>query len=217
MRTSWSPRAALRGRRRQRDQALLHRRPAVRAGRRPAGNRRSLRRVQKAGNFRKVTLTLHPFVPKPHTAYQWAGAPAPPEMERRLKAAGKAVRQANSRLEFTVDSVRGSFIQGILSTGDRRVSAPLLEAHRNGGNWRPPSATPASTASSTPAAPRPYEERLPWEHIFLGVKKDYLWREWQRALELDRTLGQEPDNGEPSSDEDRELVGATSVETLRWG
>ena len=33
--------------------------------------------------------------------------------------------------------------------------------------------------------PRPYEETLPWEHIFLGVKKDYLWREWQRALELD--------------------------------
>ena len=25
----------------------------------------------------------------------------------------------------------------------------------------------------------------PWEQIFLGVKKEYLWREWQRALELD--------------------------------
>src|SRR5205823_4334642 len=93
-------------------------------------------RVQKAGNFRKVTLTLHPFVPKPHTAYQWAGIPPPPEMERRLKLAGKAVRQANSRLEFTVDSVRNSFVQGVLATGDRRVAGALLEAHRNGGNWR---------------------------------------------------------------------------------
>ena len=48
--------------------------------------------VQKAGNFRRVTLTMHPFVPKPHTAFQWAGSPPPPEMERRLKLAGKAVR-----------------------------------------------------------------------------------------------------------------------------
>src|SRR5205823_295403 len=55
--------------------------------------------VVKEGDFRTVTLTLHPFVPKPHTAYQWAGSPPPAEMERRLKAVGRAVRQANARLE----------------------------------------------------------------------------------------------------------------------
>jgi radical SAM superfamily enzyme YgiQ (UPF0313 family) len=176
-------------------------------------------RVQQAGNFRKVTLTLHPFVPKPHTAYQWAGAPPPPEMERRLKLAGKAVRQTNSRLEFTVDSVRNSFIQGILATGDRRVSALLLEAHRNGGNWRAAVRDAGIDGEFYTCRERPFEERLPWEHIFLGVKKEYLWREWQRALDLDRTLDL-PEAHPPAPVEaegERELVGAGSVEALRWG
>ena len=65
--------------------------------------------------------------------------------------------------------------------------------------------------------PRPFEERLPWEHIFLGVKKDYLWREWQRALELDRTLDGREAAAEPASGEERELAAAGAVESLRWG
>jgi hypothetical protein len=67
---------------------------------------------------------------------------------------------------------------------------------------------------------RPFEERLPWEHIFLGVKKEYLWREWQRALDLDRTLDTLPEAHGSEPDValgERELVGAGSVEALRWG
>ncbi|MFN3651856.1 MAG: radical SAM protein [Armatimonadota bacterium] len=143
-------------------------------------------RVQQAGKFRKVTLTLHPFVPKPHTAYQWAGSFAPSEVERRLKAVGKAVRKANPKLEFTVDSVRGSFVQAVLSTADRRVAAALLEAHRNGGNWKAAFRDAGIDGEWYACRPRPFEEILPWEHIHLGVKKEYLWREWQRAIELDR-------------------------------
>jgi hypothetical protein len=39
---------------------------------------------------------------------------------------------------------------------------------------------------------REFGERLPWEHIHLGVKKEYLWREWERALELDRETRDQP-------------------------
>lgn len=149
--------------------------------------------VLKRGGFRKVTMTLHPFVPKPHTAYQWSGSPTQTEMERRLKAVGKAVRKANPRLEFTVDSVRGSFVQGVLSMADRRVAPALLEAHRNGGNWRNAFRETGIDGDWYVCRPRPFEEILPWEHINLGVKKEYLWREWQRALDLDRETRDTPD------------------------
>jgi radical SAM superfamily enzyme YgiQ (UPF0313 family) len=148
--------------------------------------------VVRAGNFRKVTLTLHPFVPKPHTAYQWAGSMPPSEVEKRLKAVGKAVRKANPRLEFTVDSVRGSMVQAVLSMADRRVANALLEAHRNGGNWKAAFRDAGIDPEWYACRPRTYEEVLPWEHIHLGVKKDYLWREWQRALELDRETRHQP-------------------------
>jgi radical SAM superfamily enzyme YgiQ (UPF0313 family) len=174
--------------------------------------------VQKRGNFRKVTLTLHPFVPKPHTAYQWAGTAPPAEMERKLKAVGKAVRQANNKLEFTVDSVRGSYVQSVLATGDRRVAEALLEAYRNGGNWRAAFRDTGIDVEWYASRPRPYEEMLPWEHIFLGVRKDYLWREWQRALELDRASpdAPAPDAGGSSGELIPAGTGAGALETLRW-
>lgn len=148
--------------------------------------------VVKAGNFRKVTLTLHPFVPKPHTAYQWAGCMPPAEVERRLKLVGKAVRKANPRLEFTTDSVRGSMVQAVLSMADRRVANALLEAHRNGGNWKAAFRDADIDPEWYACRPRTFEEVLPWEHIHLGVKKEYLWREWQRALDLDRETRDTP-------------------------
>ena len=131
---------------------------------------------------------------------------------------GISVRQ-RSKLEFTVDSVRNSFIQGILATGDRRISALLLEAHRSGGNWRSALRDAGIDGEFYACRERPFEERLPWEHIFLGVKKDYLWREWQRALDLDRTLDAPDTIGTSPEAAQGEAGGgrAGSVEALRWG
>ncbi len=142
--------------------------------------------VLAQGPFRKVALTMHPFVPKPHTAYQWAGTMQPSEVERRLKLVGRAVRHASRQLEYTVDSVRGSHVQGVLSLADRRVGAALLAAHNNGGDWRAAFRETGIDPDWYVCRPRSFEEILPWDAIQLGVKKEYLWREWQRALELDR-------------------------------
>lgn len=158
--------------------------------------------VARAGDFRKVTLTLHPFVPKPHTAYQWAGTLQVNEMQRRLREIGKAVRQINKRLDFTVDSVRGSFVQSVMATADRRIADVLLAAHHNGGNWKQAFRETGIDPEWYACRPRPYEEVLPWEHVNLGVKKEYLWREWQRALEYDRQTrehGFDPADAAPHS------------------
>ena len=95
-----------------------------------------------------------------------------------------------------------------------------------GGNWRSALRDAGIDGEFYACRERPFEERLPWEHIFLGVKKEYLWREWQRALDLDRTLDA-PDtigtSGYPreaeggAAEEESELVRAGSVEALRWG
>jgi radical SAM superfamily enzyme YgiQ (UPF0313 family) len=169
--------------------------------------------VLRQGSFRKVGLTLHPFVPKPHTAYQWAGTASPAIIEQKLKAVGKAVRRASQQLDFTVDSVRGSFVQAVLSTADRRVADALEAAHRNGGNWRAAFSEAGIDGESYACRPRSFEEHLPWEHIFLGVKKDYLWREWQRALELDAhtRAGAPPEASGNPAERQSALVAA------RWG
>lgn len=169
--------------------------------------------VARAGNFRSVTLTLHPFVPKPHTAYQWAGSAPPAVMEQKMKAVGKAVRRADRRLEFTVDSARGAFVQGVLSTADRRVADALEAAYRNGGNWRAAFRETGLDGEFYGCRPRSFEELLPWEHISLGVKKDYLWREWQRALDLDAETRASGVPTPAHPDGDRQLA----LQDTRWG
>jgi hypothetical protein len=108
-------------------------------------------------------------------------------------------------------------VPAVLATGDRRVAEALLEAYRNGGNWRAAFRDTGIDPEWYASRPRPYEELLPWEHIFLGVRKDYLWREWQRALELDRAS---PASAAPEGDDTAELIpagtGASALETLRW-
>jgi radical SAM superfamily enzyme YgiQ (UPF0313 family) len=172
--------------------------------------------VVAAGNFRKVSLTLHPFVPKPHTAYQWAGSAAPAEMERKLRDVGKAVRMASGRLEFTVDSVRGSHVQGVLAMADRRVADVLLATHHNGGNWKAAFREIGLSSEWYACRPREFDEVLPWEAIHLGVRKEYLWREWQRALDLDRQTRAHatmPD-AEPGAEA---AVEGDLLTTTRWG
>jgi radical SAM superfamily enzyme YgiQ (UPF0313 family) len=166
--------------------------------------------VVAAGNFRKVSL------PKPHTAYQWAGSAAPAEMERKLRDVGKAVRMASGRLEFTVDSVRGSHVQGVLAMADRRVADVLLATHHNGGNWKAAFREIGLSSEWDACRPREFDEVLPWEAIHLGVRKEYLWREWQRALDLDRQTRAHatmPD-AEPGAEA---AVEGDLLTTTRWG
>jgi hypothetical protein len=84
-------------------------------------------------------------------------------------------------------------VQAVLSMADRRVANALLEAHRNGGNWKAAFRDADIDPEWYACRPRTFEEVLPWEHIHLGVKKEYLWREWQRALDLDRETRDTPD------------------------
>ena len=45
-----------------------------------------------------------------------------------------------------------------------------------------PSATAPSTRISSPCRERRADELFPWDFIDHGLKKDYLWEEYQRAL-----------------------------------
>jgi hypothetical protein len=72
------------------------------------------------------------------------------------------------------------------------VAEALLEAHRNGGNWKAAFRDTGIDPEWYVCRPRGFDEILPWEHITLGVKKEYLWREWQRALQMDEETRETP-------------------------
>ncbi len=137
-----------------------------------------------------VNASLGLFVPKPHTPFQWEGQLGLDQAKEHLSAAkaGMGGRQVKAKWNDPYTSV----IEGVLSRGDRRLG-PVLERavelgcgfdgwseHLNYNAWLQALADNGLSLEDF-LRPREQDEVLPWEHIDVGVTKDYLWAERERA------------------------------------
>jgi hypothetical protein len=71
----------------------------------------------------------------------------------------------------------------LLSRGDRKVADILSLAHANGGNWAQTLKTVAVNPDFYVYRERRADERFPWDFIDHGIKKSFLRREYQRAMQ----------------------------------
>ncbi|MDH3974716.1 MAG: radical SAM protein [Deltaproteobacteria bacterium] len=133
---------------------------------------------KKVGN---ITLSVNCFVPKPFTPFQWR----PMEDEKILKEKLRQIKKALGRepnIKMISDLPRWAHIQGLLSRGDRRLSDLLLEVHKNEGNWKKAIRDTGIDPAFYTARARCREELFPWDVLDIGLKKDYLWKEYERGL-----------------------------------
>jgi hypothetical protein len=133
-----------------------------------------------------ITVSLNSFIPKPFTPFQWAAMDDVSTLKRKLNKIKKALRKV-ANLKINSDVPRWAYIQALLSRGDRKVADILSLAHRNGGNW-------AQTFKSVPVNPDFYvhrerdpNEQFPWDFIDHGIKKSFLQKEYQRAMQAETT------------------------------
>ena len=90
-------------------------------------------------------------------------------------------------LRLNSDVPRWAYIQALLSRGDRKVADILSLAHANRGNWAQTLKTVYVNPDFYVYRERSLDERLPWDFIDHGIKKSYLKREYQRALQAKTT------------------------------
>ncbi len=150
----------------------------------------------------RCTVSIGGFVPKPHTPFQWAGQCPPEVVDDRLRKLGAALRGDKTygrSIGFRYHEGTPALIEGLLSRGDRRVGAVIKTAWQNGGRfdgwsehfsferW---SAACAEALAETPVdlawyttRERDYGEVLPWDHLDSGLDRDWLWEDWQSAIE----------------------------------
>jgi radical SAM family uncharacterized protein len=136
------------------------------------------------GRHGDVTISVGNFVPKPHTPFQWHSMPDAAELRRRGDLVRGAAR-GNRHLKVRIHDVERSLLEGVLSRGDRRVGAAVLEAYRLGARfdawdemYRPAIWDEAFRKTGIDPAffnhrVRDTEEWLPWDHIKGGVKRAY--------------------------------------------
>ncbi|MDD2852444.1 MAG: radical SAM protein [Desulfuromonadaceae bacterium] len=80
----------------------------------------------------EITVSVNPFIPKPFTPFQWCGMEPLHSLESKVKQLESRLRPL-SNVKLKVESLRESYLQALLSRGDRRLS-PLLVAMADGAN-----------------------------------------------------------------------------------
>ena len=141
----------------------------------------------------KVTVSVSCFVPKAYTPFQWFAQVPQEEFERRQRLLKESIR--DRAISFHYHDARASVLEGALSRGDRRLSAVIETAWRNGAKfdgwtdqfkdevWKDAFCRCGVAPEFYSRRTRDLEEVLPWAHTSPGVSADFLRREWQRAQE----------------------------------
>ncbi len=150
----------------------------------------------------RCTVSIGGFVPKPHTPFQWAAQLDHETTDARLlllRDALRADREYGKAVGYRYHDGRPGIIEGLLSRGDRRVGAVIEQVWADGARFdgwsehfsfdRWVSAAERALADQSvdldwyTTRERGYTEVLPWDHLDSGLDKEWLWQDWQDALE----------------------------------
>ena len=144
-----------------------------------------LRVLDSAGRpFGRLTLSVSSFVPKPWTPFQWAPFDGAESLQAKLEIIKRGVRRF-SNVRVLHENPREATLQALLARGDRRVGDFLELAAAHEGDWRRALREWDGDAAFYTTRRRSVDERLPWDHLDVGVKKAGLLREWERAATSD--------------------------------
>ncbi|SEG92660.1 radical SAM family uncharacterized protein [Saccharopolyspora kobensis] len=163
----------------------------IRAGREASG-RKDIR----------CTISIGGFVPKPHTPFQWAAQTDPDTVDARLRKLREAInsdRRIGRNIGMRYHDGKPSMIEGLLSRGDRRLGRVIERVWREGGRfdgWNEHFSyerwVDCAAAELEPLGvdlawfttrERTEGEVLPWDHLDSGLDKEWLWADWQDALD----------------------------------
>lgn len=144
----------------------------------------------------RINLSTSSFVPKPFTPFQWCAMEKPENLRAKQNWLKDNLRRPVTYKWHDVDA---SVIEAVLSLGDRRVASAIEEAARLGCRfdgwteqlrrdlWQEAFKRASIDVAFYLHREKEKDEPLPWDHIDVGVRKDFLWREWQQALAAEPT------------------------------
>ena len=140
-----------------------------------------------------VTISVSCFVPKPFTPFQWEKQDSIEQLETKQKHLKEYI--TDRRIRYTYHDAKVSRIEGVLARGDRKLARSIALAVEEGAifdawdeyfsydRW-------IDVFERTGVDPEFYttrgyglDEVLPWDIIDIGVTKQFLMRERNKAYE----------------------------------
>jgi radical SAM family uncharacterized protein len=152
------------------------------------------------GKVQIVTSTSF-FVPKPFTPFQWTRQCTKEEFLDKAYLTRKGITaQLNQKsIKYNWHEADASVLEGAFARGDRRLSGVLRGAYEKGcffdawseffhhDRWMEAFDDCGLSLAFFANRERELDEILPWDFIDCGVSKEFLKREWERALREEPT------------------------------
>ncbi len=150
---------------------------------------------KRQGKVQIVTSTSF-FVPKPFTPFQWARMSTKEEFLDKAYVVREAVRsQLNQKsIKYNWHEADITVLEGVFARGDRRVSDVIVKAYEKGclfdswsehfhnDRWLEAFEECGVSIDFYTTRERSEDEIFPWDFISCGVTKEFLLREWKKAL-----------------------------------
>ena len=139
-----------------------------------------------------VTASISPFVPKPHTPFQWERQIGLEEINERVGLL-RGLFRTGKGLKLRWHAPEMSLLEGVFARGDRRLAPVVRRAFERGALftswhdhldldvWLEVLAEHGMSADEW-LAERDPDAPLPWDHLKCGVSTEFLRRERDRAL-----------------------------------
>lgn len=155
----------------------------------------------------RCTVSIGGFVPKAHTPFQWAAQldhETTDDRLRKLRASVQSDKRFGRAIGFRYHDGKPGIVEGLLSRGDRRVGGVIEAVWRDGGRfdgwsehfsydrWAEKAAEVLEPQGVSldwyTVRERDYDEVLPWDHMDSGLDKEWLWEDWEDAINPDGAI-----------------------------
>ena len=143
----------------------------------------------------RITVSTSCFVPKPHSPFQWEAQVTMDEYRRRVQLLRDNMKAKN--VTYNWHDPETSYIEAVLSRGDRRIADVIETVWRNGGaleawsdyfsfeRWMDAFAACGVDPAFYACRERGKDEFMPWNVIDMGVTRRHLWHEREQAYKAE--------------------------------
>ncbi len=140
----------------------------------------------------EIRASLSSFVPKAHTPFQWRAQDTMEELEKKQLFLSRKKRK---RIKLNFHDSRTSYLEAAIARGDRRLAKAIYLAWKKGckfdawseyfdfKKWQDAFEESGVKPEFYNERQRSYDEILPWDFIDIGLSKEFLQKEDQKAYE----------------------------------
>lgn len=148
---------------------------------------------RQKGTGLQVNISCSSFIPKPFTPFQWE----PEDTMESLKAKQKHLLESipSKKIKVSYHETPTSLLEGVLARGDRRLSAVIYSAFKDGckfdswdehfkfASWMKAFEENNLDPYFYTQRKRDFSEVLPWDHLDYGISRNFLEKENLKAHE----------------------------------